>query len=254
MTAAYAAGAGWTLYHGDCRELLPRLPLADVGLVIADPPYQETSIAWDRWPAGWVAAVAGAVATNVPLWCFGSVRMFLAQAPDFAGWSFGQDLVWEKHNGSGFHADRFKRVHEHVLQWFRGPWADVWKSPVTTPDAVPKRIHRKLRPAHMGDIERGTYESHEGGPRLMRSVIKVRSCHGHAVVPTQKPLGIIEPLLSYSLAPGGLVLDPTCGSGSTMLAAVNGGWTAIGIEADERTCEIAALRMDREPRSLWSSG
>jgi len=247
----YAAGAGWTIYHGDCRVVMPCLQLSAVGLVVADPPYGETSLPWDRWPTGWVEAVGEAVRPDVPLWCFGSMRMFIAQADDFSGWTFGQDLVWEKHNGSGFIADRFKRVHEHVVQWYRGPWADIYRSPVTTKDAVAKQVRRKQRPAHTGDVGRGAYLSRDGGPRLMRSVLRVRSCHGYAVVPTQKPLGVIEPLLLYSLAPGGVVLDPTMGSGSTLRIAVDRGYRAIGIEADEATCELAAGRLAQGALRLY---
>lgn len=245
MIEPYATGPGWSIYHGDCRVVMPSMMLTHVGLVIADPPYGETSLRWDRWPMGWVEAVAEATRTDVPMWCFGSMRMFLDQGREFDAWTFGQDLVWEKHNGSGFIADRFKRVHEHVVQWYRGSWAEVWKSPVTTPDAVARQVRRKQRPAHMEHVGAGAYVSHDGGPRLMRSVLHVRSCHGHALVPTQKPLGVIEPLLVYNLAPGGTVLDPTMGSGSTLRIAVDRGYSAIGIEADEATCEIAATRLSQ---------
>jgi site-specific DNA-methyltransferase (adenine-specific) len=151
--------------------------------------------------------------------------------------------VWRKHNGSGFHADRFKRIHEHVVHWYRGPWADLYIAPVYTQGAVAKQVRRKTRPTHTGGIETAAYRSEDGGPRLQRSVIDVRSCHGHAVHPTQKPLGIIVPLLAYSVPLGGTVLDPFAGSGSTLRAAKDGGWKALGVEADERYCEIAARRL-----------
>lgn len=105
-----------TLYHGDCRELLGVLDLTAVGVVVADPPYGETSLQWDRWPSGWVGWIAKATRRPVSLWCFGSLRMFLAHHGEFtaAGWRLSQDVVWRKQNGSGFAADRFKRVHEHA--------------------------------------------------------------------------------------------------------------------------------------------
>lgn len=245
MIEPYYRDATSVIYLGDCREVLPVLDLAGVGLVIADPPYNETSLPWDRWPAGWPAAVAAAVAPNIPLWCFGSMRMFLDRSADFGAWTFGQDVVWEKQNGSGFTADRFRRVHEHVVQWYRGNWADVWKRPVTTPDATARQVRRKTSPSHTGFAGDSSYRSFDGGPRLMRSVIKASNCHGHALVPTQKPVAIIEPLLAYNLAPAGLVLDPTMGSGSTLRAAAGRGYRGIGIEADEATCEIAARSLQQ---------
>lgn len=83
----------------------------------------------------------------------------------------------------------------------------------------------------------------DGGPRLMRSVLQVRSEHGRAVHPTQKPLGILRPLIQYSCSIDGTMLDPFAGSGSTLLAARELGRRAIGIEAREDYCEAAVKRL-----------
>src|SRR6202000_883177 len=72
----------------------------------------------------------------------------------------------------------------------------------------------------MGSIDRySDYASEDGGPRLQTSVIFCANEHGKAVHPRQKPLGIWAPLISYSVPPGGVVIDPFLGSGSTALAA-----------------------------------
>ena len=98
----------------------------------------------------------------------------------------------------------------------------------------------------MGEIGEGAFESHDGGPRLMRSVIYEPSCHGYAENETQKPLGIIRPLIEYSCPPGGLVIDPFCGSGSVLVAAKEMGRRAIGMDIRESQCEIAARRLQQE--------
>src|SRR5690606_17256577 len=88
--------AGLQLHLGDMRDVLPALgPQAD--LLGAAPPYAETWLEWDRWPDGW-PALAATVASS--MWCFGSMRMFLDRAPEFADWKLSQDVVWEKPNGS----------------------------------------------------------------------------------------------------------------------------------------------------------
>jgi site-specific DNA-methyltransferase (adenine-specific) len=136
-------------------------------------------------------------------------------------------------------------VHEVVAQFYRGSWSDIFKFPVTTPDATKRALRRKKRPAHMGHIEASAYASEDGGPRLMRSVIFARSCHGYAVHPTQKPVEILTPLIQYSCPPDGIVLDPFAGAGSTLVAAKQIGRKAVGIEIEERWCEETAKRLEQ---------
>ena len=232
------------LYCGDCRDILPELGSVDV--VVADPPYGDTSLDWDEPVKGWLELL------DAPqLWCFGSMRFWLEHGHEFReGWKYGQEIVWEKHNGSSFHADRFKRVHELVVHWYRGDWRSIWHEPPLTFDATPRTVRRKRRPPHTGHIEASSYTSEDGGPKLMRSVLQVRSEHGRAVHPTQKPLGVLRPLIQYSCPSRGLVLDPFAGSGSTLLAARDLGRRAIGIEIDETYCERAVERLSQTVMSL----
>ena len=234
----YYQDASVTLYHGDCRTILPELPACDA--VITDPPYGETSLEWDVWLANWPSLV---LPLAPQLWCFGSMRMFWEHRDDFAAWKLAQDLVWEKHNGSGVAADRFRRVHELALHFYQGEWATIPKSPVMTMDATARTVRRSTNPQHWGTINASSYAAEAGGPRLMRSVIPVRSCHGRAVNETQKPEGIVAPLVEYSVPAGGLVIDPFAGSGTVLAVARQQGKRAIGIELRESQCEAIAHRL-----------
>lgn len=228
-----------TLYHGDCRDTMPRLPAGDV--VVTDPPYGDTSLGWDRRIEGWVSLVRAP-----QVWVFSSLRALLRVADDFTddGWRLAQEVVWEKHNGSGFHADRFRRVHEFAVHFYRGKWSDLYREVQTTPDATKRARRTKTRPPHTGHIEMTPYVSEDGGPRLMRSVLRIRSEHGRAIHPTQKPLGILDPLIRFSCPPDGLVVDPFAGSASTLVAARAAGRRAIGIEIDDAYCEAAVRRLE----------
>ena len=227
-----------TLYHGDALQLLP---LLHADCIITDPPYGETSLQWDRWPNGW-AAIAAESANQ--MWCFGSMRMFMNNGNEFNRWNVSQDIVWEKHNGTGLFNDRFRRIHEHAVHFYQFDWASIFKNPQVTMDATARTVRKKARPKHwIGATGDTVYKSEDGGPRLVTSVIFARSCHGDAVHPTQKPEGIISPLMEYSVPANGTVLDCFAGSGTTLAVARKTGRRAIGIEAREEYCRVIIDRL-----------
>ncbi len=240
MVNPYYDSDGITLYCGDAREIVPALGLK-FDACITDPPYAETSLKWDIWPKGWPEMIKGV--TN-SLWSFGSMRMFWDQRDEFAGWNLAQDIVWEKHNGSGFTKDRFKRVHELACHFYRGPWGEIYHETPTTADATKRTVKRNGKPPHTGDIESSLYTSVDGGPRLQRSVIYARSCHGYAVNETQKPEGIVAPIVEYSVPPGGILIDCFSGSSTTLLVARAQSKRAVGIELRESQCEEAVKRLE----------
>jgi site-specific DNA-methyltransferase (adenine-specific) len=232
-----------TLYCGDMREVLPALDIKPDCAVI-DPPYAETSLAWDRWPDGWPALVAKVTSS---MWCFGSMRMFLDRRDEFADWKLSQDVVWEKQNGSGFARDRFKRVHEHALHWYRGSWADTYRDVQREPYSGPDSRHgyRGGHLEHTGQIARQSWV--DDGTRIVKSVLRAPTMWRRgAVHPTEKPVEILDPLVRYACPPSGLVLDPFAGSGSTAEAARRSGRKAVLIEADEPYCEAVARRLAQD--------
>lgn len=233
------------VHFADCREAMKEWPSAAADACITDPPYGDTSLDWDRRCSGWMTEVARVLKPAASVWVFGSMR-YLATVfaeMDAAGFRYAQDIVWEKQNGTGFHNDRFKRVHEHAIQFYRGAWGDVFKDPQYTLDATARAVRRKTRPTHTGHIEAGAYVSVDGGPRLQRSVLQVRNEHGRAVHPTQKPLGILDPLIRYSVPVDGIVIDPFIGSLSTGIAAQQAGrrWAGCEINLECRAMHTTRL-------------
>ena len=234
-----------TLHHADYRDVIHS---DDNGLVpdaiITVPPSEEPSLKWDRWVDGWLN---DAEHLTDALWCFGSFRMFHEHADEFKRWKFSQDIVWEKHNGSSLANDRFRRVHELATFWYRGDWAEIRHETPTTPDATPRALRRRAsKGEHQGSRGASDYVSEDGGPRLMRSVQAVRSMHGRAVHPTQKPEGIVAPLIEYSVPVGGLVVDLFAGSGTTAVVARNLGRRCIAFEACKDYAERAAARLSQQ--------
>lgn len=230
---------------GDCREVMPIHGPYD--MILADPPYGDTELVWDRLIKGWSKLAYASLKPTGSMWVFGSMRFFMLTFSDFrrAGWRYAQDIVWEKHNGSNPASDRFRRVHEHAIQFYRKSdrWGGVFNIAPTTNDAVKKTVRRKRKPTHWGRIQSHHYESHDGGPRLMRSVVKIPSMHGRAIHPTEKPVALLEILVKASCPSGGLVGDWFAGSGAGGEACLLSGRKYIGCDNDAAMARKASDRL-----------
>lgn len=250
----YYADDTVTLYLGDCREVLPSLDV-QADACVTDPPYGELAAGWDVWPDGWVNAVAAHFPASASLWCFGTARMFLDQAHEFTGWRFAQEALWVKRNGTGPGSrDRLTKVHEWAYHWYRGRWSDLhheWERERAT--GPHKGYVRKT--VRQAEHQRPGRESawQDDGTRQPKSVreieldavrvIEAPSIRYQKRHLTEKPVAVVGELIRECTPPGGLVLDPFAGSGSTLDAARSIGRRAVGIEADESACEQIALRL-----------
>jgi site-specific DNA-methyltransferase (adenine-specific) len=223
----------------DVMDGLRQLADQSVDCVVTDPPYGDTSLAWDRLHLGWLPEIRRVLKRTGSMWVFGSLKSH--KLTDYSGWTIAQDVIWEKHNGSNAANDRLRRVHEIAVHLYRSDaeWREVYNRPLYTNDARARVVRRKKRPPQWGELGEATYRSEDGGPRLMRSVMFYRSCHGEAVHPTQKPVAVMAPLIEMSCPPGGLVLDPFIGSGTTAQAAAQLGRSCIGIEIDPEYAAMA---------------
>jgi site-specific DNA-methyltransferase (adenine-specific) len=229
VTAPYYSHAGVTIYHGDCREILPEIPPGSVDLVLTDPPYGDETHAGALGAGGTAALVDFASTTADALrgimevapcsrwWVsFMEWRHLAAlerQPP--AGWDFIRFGVWVKPNGAPqFTGDR----------------------PATGWEAV--GIFHRPAPKHWN-----------GGGRHAVWV-EPKICGEH---PTAKPLRLVRELARLFSDDDGPILDPFMGSGTTLVAAKQLGRRAIGIEIEERYCEIAVRRLAQEvlPLEDW---
>jgi site-specific DNA-methyltransferase (adenine-specific) len=247
---AYYERAGIAVICADYREVLPELAAGTFDVAYADPPYGQTSLAWDHWPEGWVAEVARVLKTPGALWCWGSLRMFMDHAEEFRCLKMAQDIVWEKNNGSGFATDRFRRIHEQAVQFYQGKWDALYRDVPTTPyeGAVRKSALRRAgRGAHLGATNKDSlWKRERGDPVLSSSIIYSRSCRGFAENETQKPLLVCEPLHHFSAKKNTAhVLSIFGGSGTDAELMFNRGCTGVVIEMREQQCEVIARRLSQ---------
>lgn len=246
MSEPYYSDHAVSLYLGDCREVLPALAL-QADACVTDPPYGETSATWDRWVPGWPDLVGRHLPASASIWSFGSARMFLRHAGEFAGWRYAQELLWVKRNGSGPGSrDRLVRVHEWAYHWYRGVWAELHHDWVRDRVRAEKGVARKpSRAAAHQRAGRATVWQDDGTrqPRSVTEVVEAPSVRFQRRHQDEKPLACVTPLVRECTPPGGLVLDPFAGVGTTLLAARMIGRRAVGIESDEAHCEAAAARL-----------
>jgi site-specific DNA-methyltransferase (adenine-specific) len=201
------------IYHGDCRDVLPTIERADA--VVTDPPF---GINWSR--ATWADDADDYPALMA--WLVGECQRVVP-----AGFCF----VFQAMPNCG-------RFHE----WFPDGWrlfaacknfaqirpTGVWHSwdPVVFwrngPNSGPNSGHVN-RDYFVGNVA-GVF-----GEKV-----------GH---PCPKPMDTMRHIVQMAAPDGGLVLDPFMGSGTTVAAAKRTGRRAIGIEIEERYCEIAAKRL-----------
>lgn len=198
-----------TIWHGDCREILPLLDPVD--LVLTDPPYGiglDTDYTWrtaiDGAKRGNYARIVGDDQPFEPELLLGFAKVILwganhyaARLPPSKGW-----LVWNKRDQGrpGMHSDA------------ELAWTNVLN--VT-------RCHNQYW--------QGAYRLHESGEFYH---------------PSQKPVLLMRWCIELA-GEAQTILDPFMGSGTTLRAAKDLGRKAIGIEIEERYCEIAAKRMSQ---------
>jgi DNA modification methylase len=223
MSEAYYQDDLVTLYHGDCLEVTEWLA-ADV--LVTDPPY---GIDW-RSRDGWTNATGA------------------------GGWR-------SSGNATSIANDKDTSARDGALErWGNKPAAvfgDILKNHPLR--AVHLLIYAKpvdagimgARAGRRKDVEGifliGTWPAGVGGKSSVLTTggrvagprgMALRAGHPHA-----KPIDVMEELVKLS---GGIVADPFAGSGSTLVAARNLGRRAIGVELEERYCELIAKRLSQQ--------
>jgi site-specific DNA-methyltransferase (adenine-specific) len=234
-----------TLYHGDCLEVLPTL--TDINFVLADPPYGTTQNRWD------------AVIPFEPMWATlnrsikENAAIALCASQPFSSALvmsnpklFRHEWIWIKNRGSNF-ANTVRepmKEHESVLVFARSQWTYNKQMQERTgggKDLVGKRV--------------GTGQKQREGVGKFKAFDAIQSLSELRVPsswqkfntevglhPTQKPLSLMRYLIRTYTNEGDTVLDFTCGSGTTLLAAAIEGRKAIGIEKEEKYCEVTRSR------------
>lgn len=208
-----------TLYHGSCLEV-DAWESADV--LVTDPPY---GIKW----RGVGNYVKGGENKTANLWDEG-----IANDEDLEIRDKVLDM-WGDRPAVVFGSWRMPRPKDtqHLLVWWKRGQAP---GPVSAPFMSQ---HEEIYILGSGFVKSAP---------PMRSVIESKEARSIEVArighPTPKPVGLMETLIER--CPAGVIADPFAGSGSTLIAARNLGRQVIGVELEEKYCEIIAQRCSQQ--------
>ena len=234
-----------TVIQADWLDFVATLDGATIDLFYTDPPFNtgvtqsgRAGTYEDDWPdtAAWVDWLRERLTATLPrLKPTGSLmlhvdwrtshhaRLLLDQllGPD----RFVNHLIWSYGLG-GSSPRRFARKHDDILWYCMNPDRYWFQAPM-----VPSTSRRMA-----GRMKKAT------------DVIEIPSINNMAAertgYPTQKPLALLELLIGACCPPDGLVVDPCCGSGTTLVAARLLGRRALGSDRNPQAVAIASQRVD----------
>lgn len=230
MSRPYYQDDSVTLYHGDCRDVMPSLPPGSVDLLCTDPPYAAaaatvtTGFAKAKWGGNWgdmslVALLAESALDSTSLapshqsFWFADHLSFAAVMPSFfRRYSMVQTVVWDKDMlgiGAGF-----RKQTELIIYGRKGD--------------APSPANKSLR-----------------------DIVRIRPNYASKEHPAAKPEALMHHLMSET--EWRVALDPYAGSGTTLIVAKQLGRKVIGIEVEERYCEVIAKRLSADVLDFGSA-
>jgi site-specific DNA-methyltransferase (adenine-specific) len=223
---------GITIYHADCRDILPLLEPGSVDLVLTDPPYPKlkggVNVTFDRgvgqrrsdsvtlgepWGNDLSALAECERIASLGAMCFASWQS-LEMVPPLLGGQRCALVTWFKRNSqpSNNNAPHYQTEFVWCVRYAPGL---NWRALRTFYD-IPK-------------LQAGCMATE-----------RIVDRDGRARHRAQKPVRLVSELLKVG---GGTILDPFMGSGTTLRAAKDLGRRAIGIEIEEKYCDIAVRRL-----------
>lgn len=237
----------YKLLHGDCLELMKKIPDKSVDMILCDLPYGMTANKWDSvipfdelWEAyNRIIKPTGIIALHAS-------QPFTSALVMSNPKMYKHEWIWIKNRGSNF-ANTVRepmKEHESVLIFSNGKWT----------------YNKQMQERTGGGLERVKYsfENQTANSSNYRKFDKPNRNQGELRVPsswqkfnvevgfhpTQKPVALCEYLIKTYTNEGELILDNCMGSGSTGVAALNLNRNFIGIELDENYFNIAKDRIE----------
>ena len=234
---------------GDCLEVMKGIPDGSVDAIITDPPYGTTACKWDSvipFEPMW-KQLKRIIKPNGAIVLFGSEPFSSAlRMSNIKNYKY--DWVWDKvSKTNGMNAKyqplrqtelisvfykkcRYYPIMKEGKQWSRGGVSKI--------DKTTKYYQQK------GDIILGKNKSDETNIKYPSNLIRFSNADkADRTHPTQKPVALMEYLIKTYTTEGEIILDFTCGSGTTLLSCKKLNRRYVGIEKEKKYCDIAEKRL-----------
>lgn len=243
----------WTkLYQGDCLEVMDKMIKKNikVDMVLTDPPYGTTQCKWDSiipldemWKS-----LNGLINDNTPIVLFGS-EPFTSILINSNLKTFKYNWIWEKDKSTGhLNAKKQPMRKTELISVF-------YKKQCLYNPQLSKKPKENIRPPttkrsnidNYGKMDKESVREIPIDMSYPNEILKFRACFGDkgkSLHPTQKPVDLLEYLIKTYTQENAIILDFTCGSGTTLVAAKNLNRKCYGIELEENYCEITKNRLE----------
>jgi DNA modification methylase len=257
------------LHHGDCIEVMASMPAKSVDAIVTSPPYAEQRRStyggipekdYPDWTVAWMREACRVLKPNGSVIINISPHIKNGQISDYvlrtrlslrgSGWNECDELIWNKTNAMPVGPNgRPRRSWESLL------WYSKHGRPYSNPTATGNLNPRKTGVMDHGEHTRRddfTHYTDGGNKNTTPTVARCRNVvtlgrdgtsTGH---PAPFPWQLAEWCGKLICPPGGTILDPFSGSGSTGIAAMRNGWNYVGIDAVEEYIEMSRKRLEGE--------
>jgi site-specific DNA-methyltransferase (adenine-specific) len=249
------------IYLGDCLGLMPQIQDQSIDMVLCDLPYGTTKNNWDSiipldklWEQ-----YERVIKPNGAIVLF-SQQPFTSKLVMSNPKMFKYEWIWQKEMGTGFLNANFApmKAHENILVFSKAAAAvvkDKSKAMIYNPqykDGKPyTAIRKKTQISTNYDFKNmaNGVTTENYGFRFPTSILYFKR-DKEKLHPTAKPVALCQYLIRTYTNSGGVILDNTMGSGSTIVTAIKEKRQYIGIEKDEHYFEIAKQRIKNETSQL----
>lgn len=220
-----------TIYHADCIEAMYEIK-SGFDLVIADPPYTTgiASFGENSKASGW-----------------GDI---MNSAHFNASWLRECRRILEGKQGAAWVFNSWRSLPILLRASYEISWA-VKSVLVWDKDRIGPGGPQGLRPSYELSalfVHNGFSIKNRGLPDIWRHKWGGIKPNGH---PAEKPVSLLSKMIRVCEAKA--ILDPFCGSGSTLVAAKQEGATSVGIEIEEKWCEVSAKRLSQGVMPLYET-